>query len=208
MSSLRETVDSAGSQTRYWAFISYSQRDAKLAQWLHKELETFRIPRALIGRRIGDRTIPRRLIPIFRDRDELPSAGDLTGKIRQALEASHALIVICSPYAAASPWVNEEVRTFKSFGRSQRVFPLIIDGEPFASERPSLGLPECFPPALRFAVAADGTLTDRRADPLAADARQGKDGRSAARLKLIAGILGVGFDDLRRRKRFGSGNGA
>jgi hypothetical protein len=200
MSSLRETVDNAGFQTRYWAFISYSERDAKLAQWLHKELETFRIPRALIGRRIGDRTIPRRLIPIFRDRDELPSDGDLTGKIRQALEASHGLIVICSPYAAASAWVNEEIRTFKMLGRAERIFPFIVDGEPYASDRPALGLRECFPPTLRFAVAADGTLTDRRSDPLAADAREGKDGRSNSRLKLIAGLLGIGFDDLRRRE--------
>jgi MTH538 TIR-like domain (DUF1863) len=200
MSSLRDTVDSAGSQTRYWAFISYSQRDAKVAQWLHKELETFRVPAALIGRRIGDRTIARRLIPIFRDRDELPSTGNLTGKIRQALEASHALIVICSPYAATSPWVNEEIRTFKMLGRAERIFPFIVDGEPYASDRPALGLPECFPPMLRFAVAADGTLTDRRSDPLAADAREGKDGRSSSRLKLIAGLLGIGFDDLRRRE--------
>jgi hypothetical protein len=75
-----------------------------------------------------------------------------------------------------------------------------VDGEPYASDRPALGLPECFPPTLRFAVAADGTLTDRRSDPLAADAREGKDGRSNSRLKLIAGLLGIGFDDLRRRE--------
>src|SRR5581483_7123892 len=102
--------------------------------------------------------------------------------------------------AAASPWVNEEVRAFKALGRSERVFPLIVDGEPYASERPHLGLPECFPPSLRFAVAADGTLTDRRPDPLAADAREGKDGGANAMLKLIAGILGIGFDDLRHRE--------
>jgi hypothetical protein len=199
MSSLHKT-DSAGSQFHYWAFISYSQRDAKHAQRLHKELETFRVPRGLVGRRMGDRKIPHRLIPIFRDRDELPSAGDLTGKVRQALEASNALIVICSPYAAASPWVNEEIRTFKMLGKTEWIFPFIVDGEPYASDRPALGLPECFPPTLRFAVAADGTLTDRRSDPLAADAREGKDGRSNSRLKLIAGLLGIGFDDLRRRE--------
>ena len=201
MSPLHNLADCAESQFRYWAFISYSQRDAKLAQWLHKQLETFRVPRDLVGRRIGNRTIPRRLIPIFRDRDELPSTGDLTAKIRQALEASHSLIVICSPYAAASPWVNEEIRTFKALGRTEWIFPFIVDGEPHASDRPALGLPECFPPALRVAVGADGTLTDRRSDPLAADAREGKDGRSKARLKLIAGLLGIGFDDLRRRER-------
>src|SRR5262245_22622242 len=199
MSSLHKT-NGAGSQFHDWAFISYSQHDAIHAQRLHKELETFRVPRGLVGRRTGDRTIPRRLIPIFRDRDELPSAGDLTGKIREALEASNALIVICSPYAAASPWVNEEIRTFKMLGRADRIFPFIVDGEPYASDRPALGLPECFPPTLRFAVAADGTLTDRRSDPLAADAREGKDGRSNSRLKLIAGLLGIGFDDLRRRE--------
>jgi hypothetical protein len=199
MSSLHKT-NGAGSQFHYWAFISYSQHDAIHAQRLHKELETFRVPRGLVGRRTGDRTIPRRLIPIFRDRDELPSAGDLTGKVREALEASNALIVICSPYAAASPWVNEEIRTFKMLGRAERIFPFIVDGEPYASDRPALGLPECFPPTLRFAVAADGTLTDRRSDPLAADTREGKDGRSNSRLKLIAGLLGIGFDDLRRRE--------
>jgi TIR domain-containing protein len=190
----------ADSQFHYWAFISYNQHDATHARRLHKELETFRVPRGLVGRRAGDRTIPRRLIPIFRDRDELPSAGDLTGKVREALEASNALIVICSPYAAASPWVNEEIRTFKMLGRGERIFPFIVDGEPYASDHPALGLPECFPSTLRFAVAADGTLTDRRSDPLAADAREGKDGRSNARLKLIAGLLGIGFDDLRRRQ--------
>jgi len=189
------------SMSRYWAFISYSQRDVKWAQWLHKQLEAYRVPRMWIGREIGDLTIPRRLVPIFRDRDELPSAGDLGGKIREALAASHSLIVICSPYAAASPWVNEEVRTFKSLGRSDHVFPLIVDGDPFASDRPECGLPECFPPALRFAVDADGLVGDRRAEPLAADAREGKDGRFDACLKLIAGILGVGFDALRQREQ-------
>src|SRR5262245_61676835 len=189
------------SEPRYWAFISYSQRDVKWAQWLHKELEAYPIPRMWIGRQIGNLAIPRRLVPIFRDRDELPSAGDLGSKIREALAASHSLIVICSRYAAASSWVNEEVRAFKSLGRSDHIHPLIVDGEPYASDHPECGLPECFPAALRFAVDADGRVSDRRAEPLAADARKGKDGRSDACLRLIAGILGIGFDALRRREQ-------
>jgi TIR domain-containing protein len=201
MSSDHETVGGGGPDFRYWAFISYSQRDVKWALWLHRELETYRLPRALVGRPIGQTKVPRRLLPVFRDRDELPSAGDLRGKIRESLEASRALIVICSPYGAASPWVNEEVRSFKVLGRADRIFPLIVDGEPYASERPELGLPECFPPALRFAVAADGSVTNQRSDPLAADARDDKDGRADASLKVIAGILGIGFDDLRQREQ-------
>jgi hypothetical protein len=195
-----EVAEGADPPFRYWAFISYSHRDVKWAQWLHTKLETYNVPPECVGRRLGSRTIPRRLTPIFRDRDELASAGDLSIKIREALQQSHALIVICSPYAATSPWVNEEVRAFKALGRSERVFPLIIEGEPYALDRPDLGEPECFPPALRFALAVDGTLTNRRSDPLAADAREGKDGRSNSCLKVIAGVLGVGFDDLRRRE--------
>jgi hypothetical protein len=200
MSDQQETSETADQDFRYWAFISYSQHDVKWAERLHRQLETYRVPRAWHGRRIGGRSVAPRLVPVFRDRDELASAGNLSDKINEALNASHALIVLCSPYAAASPWVNEEVRAFKALGRAHRIFPLILDGEPYASERPQLGLPECFPPALRFAVAADGTVTDQRSDPLAADAREGKDGWSNACLKLIAGILGVGFDDLRQRE--------
>jgi hypothetical protein len=186
-------------QFRYWAFISYSHRDAEWARWLHRKLETYRIPEEWLGTRVADRTIPRRLHPIFRDRDELPSAGSLNDRIREALAASHALIVICSPSAATSLWVNEEVRAFKALGRTRWICPLIVEGEPHASDHPDLRLPECLPPALRFDVAADGTLSNQRSDPLAGDAREGKDGRSDACLKLIAGVLGIGFDDLRRR---------
>jgi Tfp pilus assembly protein PilF len=58
---------------------------------------------------------------------------------------------------------------------------------------------ECLPPALRFAV-EDGVVTDRPvAEPLAADIRQGGDDRRDARLKVVAGMLGVGLDELRQR---------
>lgn len=194
-------TETNAARIRYWAFISYSQQDAAWAQWLHRELESYRVPRDCIGRQVESMTVSRRLIPVFRDREELASAGDLSATIEEALAASGALIVICSPYAAVSPWVDKEVRAFKVMGRSRRIFPLIVDGEPYASDRPALGLPECFPPALRYAVSADGSPTQSRADPLAADAREGKDGRDNARLKLIAGVLGVGFDHLRRREQ-------
>jgi hypothetical protein len=97
--------------------------------------------------------------------------------------------------------VDEEARSFKASGRADRVFPLIVDGEPYASERALPGQLECFPPSLRLDVSPDGTLTDRRAEPVAADARKGKDGRANACLKLIAGILNVHFDELRQRER-------
>ncbi len=185
---------------RYRAFISYSHQDKAWADWLHKVLESYSIPPQLIGQSTAAGIIPKRLIPIFRDRDELASAHDLGRKVNEALEQSANLIVICSPRAAASRWVNEEVLSFKRLGHRERIFCLIVDGEPNASDLPGRETEECFAPALRFQLDAQGQLGTQRAEPIAADARPGKDGKTSAKLKLIAGLLDVGFDALKQRE--------
>lgn len=186
---------------QYRAFLSYSHRDAKWANWLHKALETYRPPKALVGTSTAVGVVPRRLIPIFQDRQELASATELGAVINAALRDSACQIVICSPDAARSRWVNEEILAFKRLGREDRIFPLIVSGEPNASSLPGRESEECFPPALRFHLGADGTLSDAAAEPVAADARPGKDGKARAKLKLAAAVLGVGFDVLRRREQ-------
>ncbi|HEY6894484.1 MAG TPA: toll/interleukin-1 receptor domain-containing protein, partial [Rhodanobacteraceae bacterium] len=186
---------------RYRAFLSYSHRDETWARWLHKAIETYRVPARLVGTTTAAGVIPRRLAPVFRDRDELPSATDLGRKVDEALAESQNLIVICSPAAATSRWVNEEVRAFKRLGRAERIFCLIVDGEPDASDIANRAGEECFCPALRFVVDADGAMTHERTEPIAADVRTGKDGKANARLKLIAGLIDVGFDTLKQREQ-------
>ncbi len=161
---------------KYWAFISYSHADRKWAEWLHRRIETYRIPRALVA---GE--VPQRAFPVFRDRDELGSAADLNAQLLGALSQSRCLVVICSPQTVNSRWVNEEIRQFCKLGRADRVFAFIVDGEPKSGD--------CFPPALLEAVA----------EPIAADARPVADGKSNALLKLLAGMLRLEFDQLRRR---------
>lgn len=112
--------------------------------WLHKALETYRIPSRLVGRETTAGMIPKSLSPIFRDRDELPSATDLNRKVNEALAQSANLIVICSPRSAVSRWVNEEILAYKRLGRADRVFCLIVDGEPNASDLPGRAAEECF----------------------------------------------------------------
>ncbi|MFS8981117.1 TIR domain-containing protein [Cupriavidus necator] len=184
---------------KYWAFISYSHRDKVPGEWLHKSLEAYRIAKPLRDRNTPMGAVPARLSPVFRDREELAAAPDLGDRIEAALKQSRYLIVVCSPASAASPWVNKEITYFKSLGHEDRIFSLIVEGEPYASEQPGRAKEECFPAALRFRLAPDGRLSDTRAEPLAADLRDDKDGRQNALLKLIAGMLGVGFDDLRQR---------
>jgi len=183
----------------YFAFLSYSHKDSSEADWLHKELERFRVPSSLAGRLTANGVIPNRLTPIFRDRSELAAADDLTTEIRETLAHSRCLIVLCSPAAAASKWTNAEIEVFKREHPDGCVIAAIVAGEPFASEIPGREAEECFPQALRQKFDRRGRPTGRRAEPLAADLRETGDGRRRGLLKIVAGILGVGLDDLVQR---------
>jgi len=176
---------------RYRAFISYSHADEAWARWLMRRLETYRVPSRLIGLETAHGTIAARLGTFFRDRDELTADGDLSAAIRTALADSEALIVICSPAAAASTWVGAEIDAFRADDRGERVLAFVVAGEPNDASGPGA----CFPSSL-LAPRADG----RPVEPLAADARREGDGRERAFLKLVAGLLGVSFDALAQRE--------
>jgi hypothetical protein len=178
---------------RYRAFLSYSHRDMAWAKWLHRTLEVYRIDRDLVGRETAHGPVPKTLRPIFRDREDFSAGHSLTEQTVAALEASQFLVVICSPHAAQSVYVNEEIRCFKALGRAACVIPVIVDGAPGEPEH------ECFPPALRFKIDADGALTSERESPIAADARPQGDGKEIAKQKVVAGLLGLGLDEIMRR---------
>lgn len=200
---MHEPTESSSTSTdyKYWAFISYSHQDKKWGDWLHKTLETYRVPRRLAGQSGRDGVVPKRAYPVFRDREELPGSSDLGNNINEALRKSRYLIVICSPRSAKSQWVNEEIKAFKAMGREDRVLCLIVDGEPNAADKPDTGAEECFPAAVKFRTNQAGQLSNERTEPIAADARAGKDGKANARLKLLAGILGIEYDALKQRDR-------
>jgi len=164
---------------RYAAFLSYSHKDSAAARWLHRRLETYRIPRRLVGTPGEHGPVPARLTPIFRDREELPAAGDLSERVRAALAGSRHLIVICSPNSAASLWVAKEIETFRQLHPGRPVYAAIVDGDP----------DQCFPRG----------LASESVEPLAADLRKGHDGRRLGFLKLVAGLGGVGLDALVQR---------
>jgi tetratricopeptide (TPR) repeat protein len=178
---------------KYWAFLSYSHRDAGAAARLQRAIETYRIPQRLVGTETGADVIPARLEPVFRDREEMQAGSDLTASVREALAESRYLIVVCSPDAARSQWVNREIVEFKRIHGDERVLAVIVSGEPFASRAPGREAEECFPEALR--TSQDGTPRE----PVAADLRPQGDGERLAVLKLVAGMIGVGVDRLVRR---------
>ncbi|NNC60025.1 MAG: toll/interleukin-1 receptor domain-containing protein [Erythrobacter sp.] len=179
---------------RYKAFISYSWANAEWGNWLHRSIETFRVPAGLVGEDGEFGPVPPRLQPLFKDREEEAAGASIGDAVSRALASSEFLIVICSPESAQSQWVNHEIAWFKAHRNPSKILSLIVDGEPGVE-----GM-ECFPKALTHKVASDLSITDQPVDaPLAADARVSGDGKRGALLKLAAAMLGVGLDELVRR---------
>ncbi|MFM5895258.1 MAG: toll/interleukin-1 receptor domain-containing protein [Novosphingobium sp.] len=166
-------MDEAGvgtSPAQYRAFISYSHADSRFAVWLHRRLEGWTVP--------GEG----RLAPIFIDRAELAAGPDLSAQVREALAGSAALIVIASPAARASRWVSQEITLFRELHSDAPVLAALIEGEP----------DEAFPEIL---LSHRGTAIE----PLAADFREGRDGKRLGLLKIIAGLTGQRLDRLVQR---------
>ena len=178
---------------KYRGFISYSHADTAWAKWLHRSLEGFRIGKEFVGRETATGIVPKVLRPIFRDRDEFTAGQALSDQTQAALDASSALVVLCSPAATKSRYVDEEVRLFKSRHPERPVVPLIVGGKPGDADE------ECFPPALKFVVDTDGEITETPIELLAADAREEGDGKSLALAKVVAGLLGLSSDEVFRR---------
>ena len=184
---------------RYAAFISYSSKDAKFAQRLHRALESYGIPSSLGKFDLIGGGKKNRIYPVFRDREEL-SAGNLGAQIEANLKASAALIVVCSPNGAASPWVQKEIEFFAGQGRHAKIFAIIPDTAPLVDDSGADCTQSCFPPAFR-----GDALSGDKLEPLAADARKGKDGFRNAWIKIVAGMIGVTpgqiIDRDRKRRR-------
>jgi hypothetical protein len=191
------SADPVSESPRYAAFISYRHDDAdrKAAVWLHRALETYRVPTKLAA----ERHLPVRLGRVFRDEEELAASADLSRDIEEALRDSQFLIVVCSQRTPGSEWVNREVERFREMGRGDQILALLIEGEPA----------ESFPRALRqirpIAMEKGAANTVEEIEPLAADIRPSavdspRSRRRAALLRLVATIIGVRFDDLRQRE--------
>ena len=168
----------------YLAFISYrhadnSVEDQQWATWLHQQLETYDIPEELIGteNQRGE-IIPERIYPVFRDEASLPADADLASAITDALDRSRFLIVLCSPRAVQSYYVNEEILHFKRTGKQEHIMAALLLGEPNASideakqEDPEdVRTLECFPQALQYHLQAGEIDTAQRTEPIAANFR-------------------------------------
>jgi WD40 repeat protein len=164
----------------YLAFISYSRKDEAFASWLQKRLESYRLPTATLKETPG---LPKRVRPVFRDKTDL-SSGSLGDSLNEALLQSNKLIVVCSPNAAQSEWVDHEISAFIEAGRHEHIIPVIVDGMPNSTDAAQ----ECFPPSLR---------KDTEGELLGIDVPSY--GKQGTFIRVIAAMLGIRYDSLHRR---------
>ena len=177
---------------KYAAFISYTRGgdDEKIAKWLQKRLESFKVPTGLAPQSVkggelreadfAQSGIDGRRLKIFRDKTDLGPHPALTEALMESLDMCRSLVVICSPRSAKSKWVNEEVRYFQQTRRASRIIPFIIEGSPTPGE----GREQCYPP----------DLSDKNLGVTLADGA-----REEAPIKVVAGMLGVEFGSLYSR---------
>ena len=190
-----------GKEFKYDAFISYrhTELDKFVAENLHKQLESFRLPKSIAKKRPGEKN---RIERVFRDKEELPLTSNLEDPILQALHSSEWLIVICSPRLRESMWCRKEIETFVNLRGREHVLAVLIEGEPA----------ESFPDELLFKVEKhtlpDGTVEEIKipVEPLAADVR-GKNKKEVLKamkteiMRLLAAMFHLDYDDLRQRHK-------
>lgn len=125
---------------RYFAFISYKSDDLKEAWALKKKLDGYKLPTVLCKQYEKKR---KPTYEAFLDKTNI-QPGDLTQELKDNLDNSHYLIVVCSPRSAKSDYVKAEIEWFTRNGRENEMFLYIIESDPANIE-------ESFNPAIKDA---------------------------------------------------------
>lgn len=129
-------------------FLSYSRKDEEFVNRLEEALESYRLPKD-----VKTSLVSKNRLRVFRDkRDLVPTDGDYWKTIENYLERSAYLVIICSPNARLSEYVNHEINTFLRFHEAKSVIPILLWGRP--NNEPGAGADEyAFPDALCGALA-------------------------------------------------------
>ena len=182
----------------YYAFVSYRSSDEKWARWLQEKIEGYRLP-TTIQHEHSD--LPKtRLRPCFRYHTDI-QPNELKTELRQKLEQSKYLLVICSPRSAQSQWVGAEIDTFVELGRRDRIIPVIVEGQPYSGDPET----ECYNPALlRHFPHSDNINEDR--EILGVNIHEEGSGstymkRERAVMQVVSRMLGVSFDRIWQRQK-------
>ncbi len=170
----------------YDGFISYSHAaDDLLAPRLQAGLQRFAKP-----------WWKRRALRIFRDESSLSANPHLWSSITTALDQSGWFVLLLSPDAAESEWVNQEVEYWLEHKESDRIIPVVTDGE-FTWSETDIDLEStAVPPALYGAFADEPRWVDLRFARSEEQLDLNNPRFSAAVADIASAIRGVPKDEL------------
>ncbi len=171
-------------------FISYSRKDAVFARALEKALERYRPPKELGG-------APQRYLEVFRDEGDMTGV-EYTASIERHLADSSKLIIICSPHARASTYVNDEIERFVRLRGAEHLVPVLVAGIPDNEARPEQDAERAFPKALCAALAMPLAVSFRGFD-VQRD-RLDRGAFSDAWFGLLANLYGVSRAEIEQRE--------
>ncbi|MGY1620543.1 toll/interleukin-1 receptor domain-containing protein [Geodermatophilus sp. SYSU D00691] len=152
---LMSSPENSGSVRRYRAFISYSHQDRPLALALQRALH-----------RLGRAWYRRPAFAVFRDDTSLTATPHLWASIQSSMHDSEWLILIVSPAAAASTWVDREIRWWLEQRGADRLLLVLADGEIWWDDEADdfdRSRTTALPPALFGAYQHEPRWTDLRA---------------------------------------------
>jgi WD40 repeat protein len=136
------------SKYQFDVFLSYSRIDEAFGRKLEEALENYTLPKD-----VNSRAISKKRLNVFRDKKDLvPNDADYYKAIEGYLNKSQYLVVICSPNARASDYVNDEIRAFLRSNEANRIIPILLSGRPNNDSR-AKPAEYAFPQALCDALA-------------------------------------------------------
>ena len=138
---------------RYGAFLSYSRTaDGQFARDIQHGLQTFAKPWNQLATRV------------FRDKSGLSAGAALWPAIRKALDDSGHLILLASPRAASSEWVEKEIRYWLQTKSAATILIAVTAGEiKWSGGNFDRTVTTCLPPAMYGACAEEPAWVDLRA---------------------------------------------
>lgn len=144
------TLQAQGKSMAHDAFISYSRKDRAFAVRLQKALGNYLPPR--------DLSLPHRRLDVFRDEEDF-TGTEYYQSVDRHLNDSGKLIVLCSPAARASEFVNDEIRRFARARGPERIIPLLVAGiannEAMPEQSAQMAFPDALCEVLKMPLAVD-----------------------------------------------------
>jgi WD40 repeat protein len=157
---------------------------------LERALERYKPPKGL--------QVPKPNLDVFRDEDDFTGV-DYFKSVEAHLRASEKLIVICSPDARKSTYVNDEIKRFAKVNGAENIIPILLRGKPNNEAAPGqedeMAFPEALCDILEMPLAASYINFDSRRDKIDRNPFDG------AWYTILANLYGVSRAEIEQRDR-------